>query len=213
MSSDPSHSRARAEAPAPTSTPASTVTRETLHTRHIDLQGFRRSDGLFEVEARLVDRKPHDHVPIRGDRPVVKGQPIHDMGVRLVFNEEMVVHDVHTFTDSSPYADCPGGGLPLQSLKGLKMSKGWSAEVRARLGGPRSCAHLRELLLPLATVAFQSLSALRAGQPERRDAQGRPLKIDSCYAYAAERELVLKFWPDFHKSAQPAQATREPFAG
>lgn len=188
---------------APALAPASAVTREELHTRRIELQGFRRSDGLFEVEARVIDRKPHDHVPIRGDRPVPAGQPIHDMGVRLVFDEEMVVHDVHTFTDSSPYADCPDGGFPLQALKGLKMSKGWSAEVRSRLGGPRSCAHLRELLLPLATVAFQSLSTLRARQPERLDAQGRPLKIDSCYAYAAERDLVLRFWPNFHKPAQP----------
>lgn len=187
--------------------PASNVTREELHTRCIEMKGFRRSDGLFEVEGRVVDRKPHDHLPIRGDRPVPAGQAIHDMGVRLVFDEEMVVHDVHTFTDSSPYADCPDGGSPLQALKGLKMSKGWSQEVRARLGGPRSCAHLRELLLPLATVAFQSLSALRASQPERLNPQGQPVKIDSCYAYAAERDLVLKFWPAHHKPAQEPAAS------
>jgi hypothetical protein len=30
------------------------ITREPIHTRHIDFQGFRRSDGLFEVEGRMT---------------------------------------------------------------------------------------------------------------------------------------------------------------
>lgn len=180
------------------------VTREELHWRRIDMRGFRRSDGLYEVEGRVCDRKPHDHNLLRAGRMVPKGEPIHDMGVRLVFDEAMVVHEVHTFTDAAPYGNCAEGGQALQSLKGLKLASGWSAEVRSRLGGERSCAHLRELLLPLATAAFQSLSALRANQPDRLDKNGRPIKINSCYAYGAQRELVLQYWPQFHEPAAAA---------
>ena len=71
------------------------------------------------------------------------------------------------------------------------MASGWSREVRSRLGGARSCAHLMEILIPMAMAAVQSLSVPRKGRPEPLDAAGRPGKIDSCYAYAAERELVL----------------------
>jgi Protein of unknown function (DUF2889) len=101
------------------------ITRDELHFRRIDMRGFRRSDGLFEVEARVVDRKPHDFEPIFG-QPVPAGSPMHDMGVRLVFDDNMVVHDVQTFTDAAPYEVCPAGGLALQELKGLRMTRGWS---------------------------------------------------------------------------------------
>jgi hypothetical protein len=130
---------------------------------------------------------------------------MHDMGVRLVFDENMVVHDVQTFTDAAPYEACPAGGLALQELKGLRMTSGWSREVRSRLAGARSCTHLVELLVPLATVAFQSLSALRRGHPDQLDATGQPTKIDSCYAYAAEGELVRRRWPTFHRPAPPKE--------
>jgi hypothetical protein len=181
------------------------IAREELHFRRIDMRGYRRSDGLFEVEGRVTDRKPHDFTPASGGRVVTANQPIHDMGVRLVFDDDMLVRDVQTFTRAAPYPVCPEAGRALQSLKGLRMASGWSREVRSRLGGARSCTHLMELLMPVATVAVQSLSTIRAGRPELVDETGRPTKIDSCYAYAAEGELVLQRWPRFHRPA-PQQA-------
>jgi hypothetical protein len=181
------------------------VTRDELHFRRIDMRGFRRSDGLFEIEGRITDRKPHDFVAASGGRQVPANEPIHDMGVRLVFDDQLVVHAVETFTDASPYARCPEGGRALQSLKGLRMSGGWSKEVRGRLGGAQSCTHLMELLIPMATAAFQSLSAVTKGRPEKLDATGRPKKIDSCYAYGAQRELVRVRWPEYYRPPPPEE--------
>jgi hypothetical protein len=174
------------------------IAREELHFRRIDMRGFRRSDGLYEVEGRVIDRKPQLFEAGSGGRRVPAGEPIHDLGVRLVFDKDMLVHDVETFTAAAPYAPCPEGGRALQSLKGVRMASGWSREVRNRLSGARSCTHLMELLIPLATTAIQSLSSVRSDRPDPVDANGRPLKIDSCYAYAAEREVVLQRWPQFH---------------
>jgi hypothetical protein len=178
------------------------ITRDEIHFRRIDIRGFRRSDGLFEVEGRVIDRKPYDLDSTHG-RIVPAGEPIHDMGLRLVFDDEMIVHDIKTFTDAAPYEACPGGGAVLQHLKGLRMTSGWNKEVRSRIAKERSCTHLVELLGPMATVAFQSLSTMRRGRPDATDATGRPAKIDSCYAYAADGELVRQRWPDFHQPAPP----------
>lgn len=175
------------------------VTREELHFRRIDMRGYRRGDGLFEVEGRVTDSKTHEFIHPAPGRTVLAGEFIHDMGVRLVFDEQMVVHDVQTFTDSAPYAACPEGGRALQSIKGMRMAGGWSREVRARLRGARSCTHLMEILIPMATAAHQSLGFLRVTQPEKLDADGRPLQIDSCYAYATDGEVVLRRWPQFHR--------------
>ena len=175
------------------------ITREELHFRRIDMRGFQRSDGLFEVEGRVTDRKPRDFVPASGGPAKPAGEPVHDMGVRLVYDEQLRVHEVHTFTNAAPYGHCPEGGRALQSIKGLRMTSGWSKEVRNRLRGATSCTHLMELLIPMATTAFQSLSELGLTRVERTDNTGRPVKIDSCYAYGAQRELVLRRWPEYYR--------------
>ncbi len=176
-----------------------TVTREELHFRRIDMRGWRRSDGLYEVESRLTDQKPKDFLRPRTDKFVPAGQALHDLGVKLVFDEALTVVALSTFTDAAPVDDCWDGGHALQAMVGVKMTSGWGNEVRERLAGARSCTHLRELLMPMATVAFQTLAGLRLSRPEPLDAAGRPKKVDSCYAYGAERELVLKFWPEFYR--------------
>jgi hypothetical protein len=181
------------------------VSREELHFRRIDMRGFKRSDGLYELEGRVIDRKAKDFVPHSGGRFVPANEPVHNLGVRLVFDDQMEIHDVQTFTEAAPYAQCPEGGRALQSIKGLRMTSGWSKEVRSRLGGARSCTHLMDLLIPLATVAVQSLSELNKARPERVDATGRPVKIDSCYAYGAERELVRSRWPEFRRQIEPRE--------
>lgn len=182
---------------AMSSSPAAATTREELHFRRIDMRGFRRSDGLYEVEGRVTDRKPFD-IPIAGEKRIVPAhEPIHDMGVVLVFDQDLLVHEVRTFTDAAPYAECPQGGGTLQALKGLRIAKGWSREVSSRLRGARSCTHLMEILIPLGTAAFQSLTLERMSMPEPLDETGRPVKIDSCYAYRSEGELVMRRWLSF----------------
>lgn len=177
------------------------LVREELHFRRIDMRGFRRNDGLFEVEGRVTDRKPCDFTFAGGGKTVPANEPIHNMGVRLVFDESLLVVEVNTFTESAPYAPCPEGGQALQSLVGLRMTGGWNKEVRNRISGSRSCTHLAELLGPMATTAFQSFSGLNVNRPDRLDAKGQPVQINSCYAYAAEREVVRKRWPQFYRPA------------
>jgi hypothetical protein len=177
------------------------VTRVELHHRRIEMHGYRRSDGLYEVEGRLTDRKPVDFEPLLGGKRVPAGEALHDMAVTIVFDSQMLVHGIRSVTNAAPYAICPEGGLALQSLTGLRMAGGWNKEVRQRLAGAQGCTHLMEMMGPLATVAFQTLSEDRRALPTPVDADGRPRKIDSCYAYGAQRELVRMHWPRFHRPA------------
>ncbi len=177
------------------------IAREALHLRNIDMRGYRRGDGLFEVEGRVVDRKTHSFAQPAPGRTLAAGETLHNMGVRLVFDEDLLVHDVETFTDAAPYPPCFKGGRALRSIVGMRMVAGWAQGIRSRLGGGRSCTHLMELLIPMATTAHQTLGYLRIQQPDRLDAHGRPVQIGSCYAYAPESEVVLQRWPQFHKLA------------
>jgi hypothetical protein len=172
---------------------------EEIHSRQIDLRGYRRADGLFEVRARLTDRKSHDFTPPGDSRMVPAQAPLHDLGVTVVFDEDMVVRKVRTFIDAHPYAQCPAGGDTLQSLVGLRIGPGWNSEVRKRLPSCDTCTHLKEILAPLASAAYQTMTEQRRHLLDARDSKGKPVKIDSCYAYGASRDLVKRLWPDYHQ--------------
>lgn len=177
----------------------SDITRKELHWRRIDFHGFLRSDGLLEVEAQLTDRKTHDFAPPSGVRTVSAGEFIHDHGLKVVFDNDMVIRKVDTAIRSYPYRECTGGGDILQALVGLRIGPGWSTELRKRLPASEACTHLREMMIPLASAAYQTFFSVQDDQASPVDMGEKPKKIDSCYAYNAKRELVRMHWPEHHK--------------
>lgn len=170
--------------------------RDELHLRRIEMRGYRRHDGLYDIEARMTDTKTR---PLAlSEKTVPAGAPIHDMWLRLVVDEELTVHDLVAATDASPFRVCPEATRALDAIKGLRIGPGFSRAVKERLPRTENCTHLAELLVPLATTAYQTLAPLRHNQPERLDAKGRPLQIDSCYAYASTREVTMRLWPQHY---------------
>ena len=184
------------------------VPRDELHLRRIELRGYRRSDGLYDIEARMVDTKTHE-LTLADGRVVSSGNPLHDMSIRLVVDADLNVIDVVASTDASPFGICTEATSTLQSMKGLRIAAGWSLAIRQHLSGRKGCTHLTELLTPLATVAFQTLSDARQGRPTPVDDNGKPRKIDSCYAYASDREVVQLRWPMYYDGPAAADQPSE----
>ncbi|VTU16582.1 MULTISPECIES: DUF2889 domain-containing protein [unclassified Variovorax] len=186
--------------------------RHALHQRRVELQGYARLDGLYDIEARMVDTK--SCAMTLGDlRHVAPGEPIHDMSIRLVVNDRLDLIEVEACIDASPFAICGEATRVLQSLRGLRIGPGWSGAVRERLGGRQGCTHLAELLGPLATVAFQTLWQVRESLPTPVDASGKPRKIDSCHAYASHRDVVRRRWPQYYDGDEAVDAARDDWRG
>lgn len=108
--------------PAP---PGIEVTREELHFRRVDMRAWSRSDGLYEVEGRVTDRKSFEFKTPNGPKVVPAGELIHDMGVRLVFDAELRVHEVSAFTSSAPYGGCMEAGPAVWQRTGSTCSSRW----------------------------------------------------------------------------------------
>ena len=82
------------------------VQRRHLHTRTIKCEGYERDDGLFDIEAQIVDTKTYAvDEPIRGLRPA--GAPVHDMQLRLTLARDMTVREIEVVTNHAPYDICP----------------------------------------------------------------------------------------------------------
>lgn len=173
---------------------------EAVHHRQIDLRFSRRSDGLYEIEGRLVDKKSHPFRRALANDDQPPGAPLHDIVVRLVIDESLLVHDALALMQVTPFTTCRGAVNTLAPLKGLRIGAGWNKRVRELLGGAASCTHIVELLGPMATTALQGLAPQRLAQRDdpANEAQ-RLAKVDSCYAYAAEREVVAQLWPHLHR--------------
>jgi hypothetical protein len=167
--------------------------REPIHRRSIELQGFQRADGLWDIEAHLIDRRGYHFENFwRGKLPI--GEPIHDMWLRLTIDDGFLIHAVEAVMEAHPFPSCPAVTGNFQRLVGLHIGSGWRRALRERLGGTAGCTHLVELLAPLATAAFQTIAPLRKAQhgADRRAAR----LVDSCHGWRSDGEAVQVSFPD-----------------
>jgi hypothetical protein len=167
----------------PLSQPSS---RELRHTRRVECRGYRRQDGLWDIEGHLTDNKSYAF-DNRWRGRIEPDMPVHEMWLRLTIDRDMVIRAVEAVTDNGPYRICPDIIPAYQSLVGLRIAPGFTAETRRRLGGAAGCTHLTELLGPIATTAYQTL----VGAPDRSVTEtGEPRRppIDACHAMSLPRE-------------------------
>lgn len=177
---------------------------QALHQRHIALRCDQRADGLYEVHGHLTDTKSHPFQRVLQPHITPAGQALHDIAVTLVIDAEMQVHDAYARLHTTPFDLCPGAAQALHQLKGLRIGKGWNRLVRERLGGAASCTHIVELLGPMATTAYQGLAPQRLAREQAADQpQLHAARVNSCYAYAAHRDVVAQLWPHLHESTPP----------
>lgn len=167
------------------------------HTRRIELNGYERDDGLWDIEAHLVDTKGYafrNH--FRGEIPV--GEPIHDMWMRLTVDDSLTIREVAACTDHSPFPSCPEAAPNYQQLVGMRIRSGWTDQVRQKMGLTAGCTHLYELLRPLATVAIQTIMPLQKRR-QPHDPDKRPQLLDTCYGWRSDGEAVRERYPVWYR--------------
>ncbi len=185
--------------------PASPVDRKLFHTRRIVVEGFERADGLWDIDAWLTDIKSYAF-PNRDRGEIKAGEPLHGMGLRVTFDNDMTIRDAVAVTDFSPFRICGDITPAFKKLVGLSMRPGFTRAVKENLGGVKGCTHLVELLGPIATTAFQTTAARRFERivnqtaDERRQ---RPHLLDSCHSWAADGPIVAREYPVFSTAPKP----------
>jgi hypothetical protein len=204
--------------------------RELLHSRDIVLRGYRRADGLYDIEAQLTDAKSYGFGS--QDRGyIAAGEPIHGMWLRLTVDAERRIVACEAVSDHTPYTVCPAAAPNFSRLAGLRIKPGFLREAAKRIGGTLGCTHLRELLQQMATTAFQTIDSARAREEaqaagevdepgsDRRDVRiaekmgGPPAILNTCIAYSSDSPVVRRRWPHLYTGdaavdAGPDQAAR-----
>lgn len=175
------------------------VAREPMHQRRYSFDGYRRADGLWDIEAHLTDTKSYGF-PNHWRGEIAAGEPIHDMSIRLTVDDELLVHDIEVVTSAAPFEICGDVAPRFAAVKGLRIGPGWRRALRERLGGAAGCTHQVEMLAAMATAAFQTIFPARQKAAEAAVATGaRPPLLDSCHALAADSPVVKRLWPAFYR--------------
>jgi hypothetical protein len=184
--------------------------RQHIHSRDITCRGYRRDDGLWDIEARIVDTKTYTfHNHDRGH--IAAGDALHDMSLRVTVDDDLVIRAVEAVTDASPFTICGAVTPNFQRLVGLSIGAGFAARVREALGRAEGCTHLVDLLKPLAATAYQTLHAAREEKRKQAAPTQRPRILDTCYALRSDSPVVAREWPDFYTGEESPAA--EPGAG
>lgn len=184
------------------------VTRRPLHRRALDVQVFARDDGLFDVEASLIDTKTHD-VPLAGVARKA-GDPIHEMHLHLTVDATLTITAASSDTRWMPYPGaCNEHGDAYRQLIGLNLMKGFRQAVTERLGGTRGCTHITELCQILPTAVIQAMAGSVIDTREGDAAGNPPFQLDRCHALRRDSATVAQFYPRWHQQAAVQPATSE----
>lgn len=178
-----------------------------MHTRVIDCRGYEREDGLWDIEGHLTDTKPYTWKN-RAGRDLPAGESAHDMWIRITIDTDMRIHEAVAVTDSGPFAPCGDITPKFAALVGRRITRGWTRELRAILGGAHGCTHQWELLGRVATVAYQTTNLARHRKP-RKPGQ-IPFHFNTCHMYTPHSEETLRRWPDLYTGPKPEPADVEP---
>jgi len=177
------------------------VVRKKLHSRTIVCEGYEREDGLFDIEASILDTKSFAYEHTRRGH-MVAGTPVHQMTLRLTVDQDKIVRDIDVATQNAPYLDCFTVAPAFKQLIGKSLVSGWRHAVNQAVGGTAGCTHIKELLGPVATVAFQTVGG---GQRALRDAMGKPPEeitkpyfLDKCKGWALDGDTVKELLPMFY---------------
>jgi hypothetical protein len=179
--------------------------REHIHSREIRCRGYRRTDGLWDIEGVLEDTKTYSFA--NHDRGgIVSGEPIHRMHVRLTVDDALVVQAAEAFTEAAPFSLCGDIAPAFAGLVGLRVGPGWRKAVLARMAGVHGCTHLTDLLIgPLTQTVMQTVGPARSRRQTAARAGAKPPVIDTCHALAATGPVVAREWPEFYTGTRPAE--------
>lgn len=176
------------------------VNRMHRHTRGIEIKGYEREDGLWDMEGVIHDYKPgpYGHMEDRREDGMV-----HKMWLRLTVDIDMLIHKAEAFTEIAPYSMCGDITPNFARLEGLRIGPGFNRKARERFGGAHGCTHIAEMLGQMATATMQTLWPVRNARDEKPGSNLTNL-LDTCYAWSSSSDRIRERYPEHYKPATNA---------
>lgn len=186
--------------------------RKPMHNRLIRAHSFEREDGLWEIDAELIDHKSYDFTRRNGAiHPA--GQPFHHLHLRVAFDDDFIVQQAVAVYDSAPFgSECQAIEADYGDLVGMNLIGGFRQAVKTRFARTAGCSHMSELAGVLPTVAMQTMANRRDKRksiseqlPERR-----PFQIEGCHALRLSGPVVKEHHPKWYVAPSDKSSVKQP---
>src|SRR5487761_1921832 len=175
--------------------------KELVHTRQIVCRGYRRKDGLGQIEASVADEKGQP-VPFKSRPDVLAGELIHHLSLCVVIDDDYQIRDVAAKTTAAPWPKCTDVAADYRKLIGLRIGPGFTRAVREVLGGTLGCTHLTDLLVQVGNTYMQASLPDRLarqklhGDDPRQWPDARTLAfVDGCHAWRKDGPVLAAEYP------------------
>jgi hypothetical protein len=174
--------------------------KELVHTRQIICHGYRRKDGLWQIEASVSDKKGQA-VSFNSRPDVLPGELIHHLSLCVVIDDDYQIRDVEAKTMAAPWPACSEIATAYRKLIGLRIGPGFSRAVREILGGIQGCTHLNDLLVQIGNTYMQTTwpdhvarQGLEGDTQQLPDQRTQAI-VDGCYAWRKDGAALKSEYP------------------
>lgn len=167
------------------------------------IDAYARDDGLWDLEAVLVDTKYRDFPLATGVRKA--GDPVHEMLLKVTIDTRLNIVAARAESTWVPYPGyCDTIGPDYSALVGLNLLHDFRKQLQLRLGGVKGCSHITELAKVLPTAAVQAFAdevfkTRDAALEAQHDDATKPWQLDRCHALRSDGPAVAKFYPRWHQ--------------
>lgn len=176
------------------------------HRRTFCYEVFEREDGLWDVDAQMLDHKTRDIIVANQTRAV--GEPLHDMVLRVTLDSHLTIVAAQATTVAAPYmVQCPSINPVYEQLVGLNVLKGFRKAIGERFANVAGCTHMTELAATLPTVVIQGIGTelaqrRRVAGTEVGELGDKPFQLDQCHALRSDGEVARVFYPKWYVGSQ-----------
>jgi hypothetical protein len=167
-----------------------------LHTRNIEVSTYAYDGQRIIVEGSLRDERFQESHVISGE--TFPSGVIHHMAIRLLVNcSNLLIEDIEVDLTSVPREMCRETIDCLAPIKGLTITRGFTAKVKKLAGGNKGCTHLVELILAMAPAVFQGFGAHQSQKPSNVDSDHAKMilqfLVNTCRIWREDGPVMEKF--------------------
>jgi hypothetical protein len=166
------------------------------HTRNIQVTTYEHDGKRIIVEGVLKDERFQESHVITGE--TFPSGVVHHMTIRLLVDcSTLLIEEVDVDLIAVPREACRETIDCLAHIKGLTVTRGFTAKVKKMAGGVRGCTHLVELILAMAPAVIQGFGAHQSLKPQHLDSGHAKLMVqflvNTCRVWREDGPLVEIF--------------------
>ena len=159
------------------------------HTRTIEVNTYEYDEQRLVVEGCLTDHRLQEFYLATGE----KRSPgiLHQMIIHLLVNKTTLeIEDLYVEMLAVPREECLETSNSMETIKGLKITSGFTSRVKTLVGSGKGCQHLLALLTSMGSSAIQGYAAYKLQESPRFISDMINMVVNTCWTWRAEGPLM-----------------------